>query len=55
MSALHQQLIANEIGTWAPDRRDEFYERAAIIEFDGKQPRANAELMAFQQMKKAKK
>lgn len=41
------------IDRWPVEFREEWDERAAIIEYDGKQPRENAELMAFTQIMKA--
>ena len=38
--------------SWPENHRDDFAERAAIIEFDGKQSRTNAELMAYRQIVK---
>lgn len=35
-----------------PDEREEFEERAAIMEFDGKMPRRDAEQLAYEIIKK---
>lgn len=53
MVAIHHQLIRNELGTWPDHKRDEYEERAAILEFLAKLTRENAEIVAFQMMKKA--
>lgn len=53
--SLHHELIRNEISTWSSDRKDEYYERCAILEYDAKLLRANAEIVAFQQMKRAER
>ena len=52
-SSIHKQLVQNEIGAWPDHKRDEYEERAAILEFDAKLTRENAEIVAFQMMKKA--
>ena len=49
------EIMLNEIGTWSPDRQDEFQERAAIREFLAGNTRANAELLAFQELKRAER
>lgn len=49
------EMILNATGSWPEAKRDEYFERAAILEFDAKLTRANAELVAFQQMKRAEK
>ncbi len=41
------------IERWPVEFIEEWDERAAIIEYDGKKPRGNAELMAFTQIMKA--
>lgn len=41
--------------TWPDYLQEEFEERAAIVEFDGNQTRANAELQAYLQIMKIKK
>jgi hypothetical protein len=51
--SIHHQLIRNELGTWPDNQREEYEERAAILEFDAKLTRENAEIVAFQMMKKA--
>ena len=41
------KLVADIVSQLDPDWREEFEERAAIIEFDGKVPRAHAECLAL--------
>ena len=40
-------LVADMVNELDADRREEFEERAGIMEFDGKMPRAHAECLAF--------
>jgi hypothetical protein len=44
--------IARASLSWPDYLKDEFEERSAIIEYDGKQTRANAELQAYLQIMK---
>ena len=40
-------IVADIVGNLGPNLREKFEERAAIIEFDGKVPRAHAECLAL--------
>ena len=40
-------IVADIVSQLDPDLREEFEERAAIMEFDGKVPRAHAECLAL--------
>jgi len=53
--SIQSELIRNEVGTWSPELRDLYEERCGILEYDAKLNRENAQLVAFQQMKKAKR
>ena len=44
--------IEHAIKDWTEAKRDEFEERAAILEFDAGHKRGNAELLAYQQIMK---
>lgn len=46
------KTIRELVALWDEDRRDEFEERSAIIEHEGKNTRSNAEGMAYRQMLK---
>lgn len=48
-------IIADAIATWTQDERDEWDERAAIIEEGDKLDRRAAERAAFFQIRKARK
>lgn len=52
---IQTEMLLNAIGTWPDAKKDEFYERAAILEFDAGRTRQNAELLAYQQMMGAEK
>lgn len=51
----HDTPVLRAIKDWTQDQVDEFEERAAIIEFDGNTRRSNAELLAFQQIMRARR
>lgn len=51
----HQRLIAAMVAEWPEADQDAFNERAAIIEFDGKQTRDAANMQACQQMLRKKR
>jgi hypothetical protein len=38
----------DELATWPAEWREDFEERAAIMEYDGNLPRAEAERLAFE-------
>lgn len=40
-------LVASVVAKLSPSLREEFEERAGIVEFDGKLPRAHAECLAL--------
>ena len=40
-------LVADVVAKLSPSLREEFEERAGIVEFDGKRPRAHAECLAL--------
>jgi len=40
-------LVADVVAKLSPSLREEFEERAGIVEFDGKLPRAHAECLAL--------
>ena len=51
----HDTPVLRAIKDWTQDQVDEFEERAAIIEFDNNTRRSNAELLAFQQIMRARR
>lgn len=52
---IQTEMLLNALGSLSQDQRDQYEERAAILEFDAKRTRKNAELVAFQQMKRAER
>lgn len=49
------QIITQALAEWSQEDRDEFEERAAIIEYCGGLTRAEAERAAFFEIRKARK
>ena len=52
---IQTEMLLNALGSLSPDKRDEYEERAAILEYLAGHPRKTAELLAFQQLKRAEK
>lgn len=53
MSILLAEAIQDAMKTWTPEQRDQWEERAAIIEEGDKLPREKAEAAAFFELRKA--